>query len=88
MRRSERLFRNAIHEALMALLFLLATCAASAWAVATLQSENVPGGAALVAGAVAALFFTGVHFRECIRLFRLSEREEQCEWERGIRPRV
>lgn len=88
MKRSERLLRNARHEALMGAMFLSASVAGCVWAVAAGQSGNVSGGTVLFLAAAAALFFTGVHFREFVRLLRLSDREARCEWHRGVRPRI
>ena len=88
MKRSEKLLKTARHELAMALMFLSAAIAAGVWAVATLQSGNVSGGTALVAGAAIALFLSLAHSRETIRLARLSNIEARWEWERGIRPRI
>ena len=88
MKRSERFFKQARRAALHAWLFLSASVAGCVWAVAAFQAGNVSGGTALFVAAAAALFFTGVHAREFIRLLRLSDRESRWEWEREIRPRI
>jgi hypothetical protein len=88
MKRSEKIYRNARHELLLALLMISGHCAAAAWAMVAFQSGNVPGGASLVVAATVALVLGICRGRECIRLCALAADEEQYEMRRGIRPRL
>lgn len=88
MKRSERFFRTARHEAMMGVMFLTVCIAAGVWAVAALQSGNVSGGTALIAGAALALCLASMHGRECVRCWRIAERETLWELRSSIRPRL
>ena len=88
MKRSERFFRNARHEAMVGAMFLTASVAAGVWAVAAFQSGNVSGGTALIAGAAIALCLASLHGREFVRCWRIAERESLWELRSAIRPRI
>lgn len=88
MKRSERFFRNARHEAMMGAMFLTVCIAAGVWAVAALQSGNVSGGIALIVGAAIALCLASIHGREFVRCWRIAEKESLWEMRSAIRPRI
>lgn len=73
---------------MMGLMFLAVCVAAGVWAVAALQSGNVSGGTALIAGAAIALCLASIHGREFVRCWRIAERESLGELRSAIRPRI
>jgi len=73
---------------MMGVMFLTVCIAAGVWAVAALQSGNMPGGTALIAGAAIALCLASLHGRECVRCWRIAERETLWELRASIRPRL
>lgn len=88
MRRSERFFRNARHEMMLGAMFSTVSIAAGVWAVAAFQSGIVSGGTGLIAGAAIALCLAGIHGRECLRCWRIAEKESLWELRASIRPRL
>lgn len=72
----------------MCLMLLSAAIAGGVWAVAGLQAGWVLGGTGLSALSAAALTAAILHGRECLRCWRIAERESLWEMRNSIRPRI
>lgn len=73
---------------MLAVMYLTVCIAAGVWAVAALQSGNVSGGTALMAGAAIAFCLGAIHIREVLRLRRIVRDEMKYDRLRAIRPRI
>jgi fatty acid desaturase len=88
MKRAERFQHQARRAAAVAFAFLALGTAAGCWAVAAFQSGTLPGGTALIAGAVTAFAAAVHHTREAARRHRMAATELHWDTIRSIRPRL
>jgi len=87
MRRSEKIYHQARHEALLSVMFSAMSVAGCVWAVRAWLSVPA-GGLAAFALSLIALFPAAAHARECSRLLNMAKRESDYEARRSIRPRI
>lgn len=87
MKRSERLFSEARHNAWLSLLILMVSVAIGCWSARVTMSTPL-GGVAMLGLALVGFASFVATMLEAIRLARLAGREAEYEHEREVRPRL